>query len=561
MRVRFPALVLLVLASACSIHSRVKTALETAPPVSRSVCVLFMDGLSKDAFDRLLKAGALPAIQRELLDRGLSVETAVTSVPSETYPNLSAMLTGLLPGHHGIPANIWLDRRLRLREAHTNIFRTYATSDFLAPEARTLYERMPAGSVAVTTPLARGATVHAKNLISLFSSYLRNDWTFLDRKTLDDAGDAYMGAAAGKLPPLVWAHLLGPDEVSHSDGPDSKAFQDLMSSVERGFDRLVRRLKRRHVHEHVLFVLVGDHGNAPYSESVNIEELVHRVLFTHPAEADCATHNCAPVPPKPEQRFDVGDAEIAVGAYRGAMIWLPATRPPQEIPRAFKTRKSKGKKTKRLEPRRPMPPRSEFAEALAKLPELQLVVTRGTESGRAEIYGPGGRSEIERTEVKDQPSRYAYRVIEGTDPLGYPHELASGEPRSADAWLALTAHTEYPDLVVQLVEFFDAERAPDVYITPRSGIGFRSGKTAGHGGLSRKETVVPLVFAGPGVSHGTRPFARTVDLAPTLLRYLGIPFDADDLDGDDLEIAPGGAKATPPTIESRVVESTAAPLY
>ena len=94
------------------------------------------DGLPDDVFTRLLDGGSLPTIKAALVDRGLRVENAVTSVPSETYPNLAGMLTGLFPGHHGIPANVWLDRRLRRREAHTNIFRAYATGEFLAPEAR-----------------------------------------------------------------------------------------------------------------------------------------------------------------------------------------------------------------------------------------------------------------------------------------------------------------------------------------------------------------------------------------------------------------------------------------
>ena len=51
--------------------------------------------------------------------------------------------------------------------------------------------------------------------------------------------------------------------------------------------------------------------------------------------------------------------------------------------------------------------------------------------------------------------------------------------------------------------------------------------------------VVPLVFAGPGVEPGRRPAARTVDLAPTILGWLGVPFDPDEMDGDDLRITTG----------------------
>ena len=535
-----------LLAAACTIHERVRSAAQTvAAPPARSVCVLFFDGLSTEAFERLLAEGALPTLKKEIVDRGLSFDTAVASVPSETYPNLAAMLTGLLPGHHGIPANIWLDRRLRLREAHTNIFRNYSAGDFLAGDAKTLYERLPADSVAITTPIARGVTVHAKNLVALIASYARNDWGFLDRKTLDDLGDAYAGAAeVGRLPALAWAHLVGPDEVAHSDGPESAAFRATMENIDKAFARFLRRLKRRRIDDRILFVLVGDHGNRSYRTYVNAEELVHRALMFHPTEADCGTEGCVLVPAKgkPEKSYDVGDAMIAVGAYRGVMIWLPANRPPEELPAAFKTRKKRTppKKAATPSPIR-VPERSELATTLARAPEIQLVFTRGLASGRVEVYGPRGRAEIVRQERDDAPSLYAYRVLEGTDPLGYSALAAlkrmEGGFFTADAWLRESAPSEFPDLVVQLPEFFDSPRAPDLFLSPRNGYGFTSGKAAGHGSLSRSETVVPLVFAGPRIAHAHRPVARIVDLAPTLLSYLGVPFDPDEMDGEDLAIA------------------------
>ena len=241
--------VFLAQGSACSIHSRVETAVGRIPKdTGPSVCVLFFDGLSGEIFEKLVAAGALPNLKARIVDRGLSVKTAVASVPSETFPNLASLETGLLPGHHGIPANIWLDRRLKIREAHTNILGVFSSTDYLVPEARTLFERLPGDTVAVTTPLARGAAVHARNRIALVASYARNEWSFLDRKTLDDVGDAYAGAAAaGHVPSLVWAHFVGTDEVAHVSGLESREFRDTMSAIDVAFWRLMRRLKRRHL--------------------------------------------------------------------------------------------------------------------------------------------------------------------------------------------------------------------------------------------------------------------------------------------------------------------------
>jgi arylsulfatase A-like enzyme len=546
------AVALAVALAGCSVRSRVRTAVEAVGARAEvSVCVLFCDGLSKEAFDRLLAEDDLPNIRREIASRALVVDNAVASVPSETFPNLAAMLTGLLPGHHGIPANVWLDRRLRVREAHTNIFRVYAASDFLSTQARTLYERLPADTVAVTAPIARGATVHVKNTVAVMASYARYDWPFLDRKTLDDMGDAYAGAASsGRLPPLVWGHLLGPDEVAHAEGPASAGFRETLASVDRAFGRLVRRLRRLRIDDRILFVLVGDHGNRAYHTFVDANELVNRVLRANPTEADCTKGDCILVPaPRKEKSYDVGDAMIAVGAYRGAMIWLPAERPPEEVPGAFRTRKQRRPKGPPA-PRLRMPPVSAFAATLARASEVRLVVTRGSAAGRVVVYGPAGRSEIARADGDGATPLYAYRVLEGEDPLGYAADPAVrglfGAPREAGDWLDATAAGAYPDLVVQLPEFFDSPRAPDVYVSPAEGFGFTSGKAAGHGSLSRSEMVVPLLFAGPGVPPGHLRAARTVDLAPTLLSYLGVPYDPDEMDGDNLDIAPAGPPALKP---------------
>jgi arylsulfatase A-like enzyme len=541
-------------AAACSIRGRTHTAAERVfPDPGLSVCVLFFDGLSDEAFTQLVSAGALPNLTARIVNRGLRVQTAVTSVPSETYPNLASLETGLLPGHHGIPANIWLDRRLRVREAHTNILGIFSSTDYLAPEARTLFERLPGDTVAVTAPLARGASVHARNRIALVASYARNDWSFLDRKTLDDVGDAYSGAArAGRVPPLVWAHFVGTDEVAHVSGLESKEFRATMAEIDRAFGRLLRRLRRRHLDERILFVLVGDHGNSSYGTFVDASELVNRALRANPTEADCSLGDCVLVPvTRKDKTYDVGDAMITVGAYRGVMIWLPSNRPPEDVPTAFRSPRRRRKARPAGSAPLKTPAASLFAATLARAPEVRLVVTRGAFPGTVALYGPAGRAEIVREDRDGLEGLYLYRVLEGEDPLGYSSSAAAplvGSAREADEWLEATAETEYPDLVVQLPEFFDSPRSPDVFISPKNGYGFTKGYVAGHGSLSRSETVVPFLFAGPGVSPGIIHAARTVDLAPTLLAYLGLAYDPDEMDGEDLQIAPHGFPHAPPIL-------------
>ena len=116
-------------------------------------------------------------------------------------------------------------------------------------------------------------------------------------------------------------------------------------------------------------------------------------------------------------------------------------------------------------------------------------------------------------------------MTEGSDPLHLADDsvaLADGQFHSSEQWLSVTRRGRYPDLVPQIVECFDSPRAGDLMLFAAPGFGFHETNRAGHGGLTREEMVVPMVFAGPGVPAGGHlPYARSVDVLPTLLEHLG----------------------------------------
>ena len=72
--------------------------------------VFYVDGLRKDVLEEMAAAGELPLLKRFILDRAASVDNAVTSIPSITFGNATAMVTGVYPSHHGVVANTWFDR-------------------------------------------------------------------------------------------------------------------------------------------------------------------------------------------------------------------------------------------------------------------------------------------------------------------------------------------------------------------------------------------------------------------------------------------------------------------
>ena len=355
------------------------------------------------------------------------------------------------------------------------------------------------------------------------ASYARYDWPFLDRKTLDDMGDAYAGAAAsGRLPSLVWGHLLGPDEVAHADGPGSAEFHATLASIDKAFGRLVRRLRKLKVDDRILFVLVGDHGNRTYHTFVDANELVNRVLRANPTEADCTKGDCVLVSaPRKDKTYDVGDAMIAVGAYRGAMIWLPSERPPEEVPAAFRTRKQKSPKGPPA-PRLRMPPVSAFAATLARAPEVRLVVTRGPAAGRVVVYGPVGPLGDRARRRRRRPAALLVPRPRGRGPARLRRRPRGHGASSAPRATRTTGSTRRrpgrtPTSSSSCPSSSTRRALPTSSSPPPRATGSRPARPPGTAPSRRSETVVPLLFAGPGVPPGHRRAARTVDLAPTLL--------------------------------------------
>jgi len=76
------------------------------------------------------------------------------------------------------------------------------------------------------------------------------------------------------------------------------------------------------------------------------------------------------------------------------------------------------------------------------------------------------------------------------------------------------------------------DRGGELVVIPKRGVLVtRDGRTGtSHGSPWPYDREVPLAFLGPGFSPGAAGAARTVDIAPTLARRIGVPAPA-DVDG------------------------------
>jgi hypothetical protein len=129
--------------------------------------------------------------------------------------------------------------------------------------------------------------------------------------------------------------------------------------------------------------------------------------------------------------------------------------------------------------------------------------------------------------IRVREGSYGYRTLTG-DPLGIgPHEALSDA-----AAYEVTAASDYPDAIVQIVRLASAPRSGEIILSASREWDFRARHepiphVSSHGALHREHMLVPLLTNRP-VAAAPR---RTVDVMPSALAALGLEIPS-GLDGE-----------------------------
>ena len=521
-----------------------------------SAIVFFVDGVSRDVFDHLLADGRLPMIQKYFFDRGLYARRCVSSIPSVTLACETSLVTGVFPGRHGVTGIKWFDRNRLLRRNYETIAQKNALDgDYIAP---TLYERLEGETtMSLFFQAHRGATKFAENWTSAGPPYFFGWYDLVDRLSLLRFHIAASVARQREaFPRFIIAYLLWPDMEAYRSGVSSEAYERALEHTDAQIGRVLRDLEAAGRLETTVIVFATDHGMVDVDRHWPIEKVFRddfrlNVATQHLWEetafedrlAHYGRHACV-LAGSGDRYWAVSLRQpkpCAAGEKGGAPAfenWL--VRPSAQDLRAYPTRDGG---------------RIDLIKRLREQEAVDLVAYRAG-PGRIHVTGRRGTAEIVSSAVgllTDRAERassaagaetrrarwqsectYAYRVVQGEDPLGYtdalPPEMVLGQPHDAAAWLEATIDTAYPDLVPQLAAYFDAPRSGDLAVFAAPGWDLGEVHKAGHGGLATGEMLTPLLMAGPGVPHERREApVRAVDVVPTLLDLLGktVPQDID----------------------------------
>ena len=500
---RFYILMFVVCITGCGRLKPVKLIDDSVEVPQRKVILFFVDGVNREVFRKMLAAGELGNIDKYLIKRGVCVEDAVTAVPSITYAITTTFLTGQVPAHHGILGNRYFDRE-HLFFADYTTTATYRDTDkdYRSP---TLYEILDDKlSVSIQTAMRRGVY---RKIDNWATSGIRWFFNFIPEIDALVAERFYLigeiAKKAGKWPALIFAYFPATDEMGHRYGPFSRQYRRSLLNVDEQIGRICAALKANHLLESTYLIFVSDHGMAPCAKRnyISITDLLRNGFVLKIAKGG----------PGQEKRFEQRaryyrkyDAVVANGGNRRVMIYL---------------RNGRDWMTRAAE--RQICPIADFlskqqAVCLVAYPTKQGVIVQNA-LGRALIQRQGTRDEILAEK------RYRYRVVDGSDPLGYARslraaELLDGEYHAGREWLVATIGTDYPDLPVQAAEMFDSKRAGDLMVFAAEGWDFAQENVGGHGSVLAVDMHMPMIIAGPGIRENESiPTARTVDVAPTVI--------------------------------------------
>jgi hypothetical protein len=510
------------------------------PATSRAngIILFVADGLNAATFQDLLEAGQLPAIDKYFVKRGLYVPRAACGHPSLTMDNLMSLVTGLFPGHHGLPAAKWFDRnRLIFRNYETLRDKNKLDEDCTA---ESLYQQFP-GRLTFSLFLQphRGATYFFENRLSAGPAMAFGQYALVDRWALYRFGQAMSIARQyGQFPAVMTVYQLLVNFTAYEFGATSPQYRQSMREMDRQIGRVLGDLERSGMLGKVVLALVSDHGHCDTPQHGKIREYVEALGIplaeAKPAGEDLSFEQrldrfgrVAGVPYGPGDRYWALYLRKALPQGSGQILapWL--NKPSSQDLRSYPARKT----------------RVDLPSLLADLPYVDATAYLAG-PGRVRVVRKQGEVEFRRTTVGadaqatiGRQERITYRLIRGADPLEWagivPQPALDGEPLTSRQWLEVTARTEFPDLATGLLSYFDGALAADVVVFPAPGWDFDGWRKAGHGGIRADEVFAPMLLAGPGIPAGRIPVARTVDLTPTLLAATGTPIP-EGLDGESL---------------------------
>ena len=472
----------------------------------RRCFLLLIDGLRPDVAEAELGAGRLPNLARMV--KGGGATRAITSFPSTTSVSYLPFLTGCTPGTCNVPSIRWLDRTRYDGRWWTSrdAVRSYCGYQAgmldadIGPRVKTIFELVPE-SVGIFTMIARGLTPERNP-----ASVERQFWGAVAHYALwhqpsDDAVANHLMQSVERNYRFVFAQFPAVDGYTHQAYPHAERVVQSLHEVDRSIGRVIDRLEARRELAETLILVVSDHGASVVHQHLDLADWFRRQgvrTMSHPVVWERHPR-----------------AAVMVAGNGSAMVYA---HPDESRPDRWPLSRLRHPET--------------FGAGRDLVARLLLEPAVALVAGEADGGGIVVADREGEAMIAARNGRIGYTPRSG-DPL-HIGEACELLPRE---WLARTFRAAMPDAVFQLVDQFKASRTGDLLVIGREGYDFREKfeipeHKSGHGSLIRAHMHTPL-WSNRRLSETP---LRTVDLYPTMLEWLGVPFP-ELMDGEHVWVA------------------------
>lgn len=178
------------------------------------------------------------------------------SFPSKTFPNHYTLVTGLVPAHHGIIANTFLDQK-------TN--RTFSLGNNETRQDPYFWHGEPIWNTATRQGVKSGVVYWPGSDVKIgghFPTYYHN---YLQKPLLTFAERVaevtrYLRLPEAERPQLVLAYFEEPDHSGHTYGPWASETRHAVERMDHIIESLYESLQTLDIRDSINLIVLADHG-------------------------------------------------------------------------------------------------------------------------------------------------------------------------------------------------------------------------------------------------------------------------------------------------------------
>ncbi len=233
-----------------------------------TVIMISIDGFRADYMQKIK-----PPFLSQLSKLGSYAPTMRPSFPTHTFPNHYTLVTGRVPGTHGIVSNKFFDKK---RNEFYNFMETKSSND------GSWYSGEPLWNVAERNGMIAhsfhwvGSEANINNMTPTCYTVFDGNITPAQKVS---AVINWLKLPAEKAPHFITLYFSNVDSAGHKYGPDSQEVKSSLFEIDQQIERLWKHARSKK-NNNVNFVIVSDHGmkqldpnNVIYlSQYTNIDE-------------------------------------------------------------------------------------------------------------------------------------------------------------------------------------------------------------------------------------------------------------------------------------------------